>query len=606
MSELISLKMLNVEPHRAVDEATVEGLVRSIGEVGLLQPIVVDDQLNVIAGVHRVHAARRMGWMSIPAVEVKLDALHAELATIDENLVRNEGTALERAEQLKRRKEIYEEFHPETKHGGDHGNQHTGGKAAEANGNDCHLPPFAEDVAQKTGISDRTVRQYVKVAKDLAPEAKRVIEKSPIADSITDMEQLSRLPAEKQVEVAKRAVETGETVKRAAKSLKRAEQLEQVKAYVPPEGEYALIVRDPAWPYEDELDGSDAARGGTPYPTTPVEEICKQKIPAAKDCVLFLWVTNAHVIDGSAAKVLEAWGFTGKTMATWPKPKMGNGHWIRGQTEHVILATKGKPKVDLKNQTTLLPMWKPGKRPPGVDPHSAKPDEFFPWAAKLVPVPEEARLEMDSRTPRKGWVVSGAELPRCVGHDEIEGSCAFTGRVSKKGRCPSCTTRQAYIEQREKHGHPKRSKAPVGKPLAWEELQAKATELGWTVRNVTTMKDTYVLAKCARCRDTIKIDNHRRGVDPKYVAQMKEHEHLGKQTCVGFPVGSCDREGTALCYDCAQKESRAYRHSALKVDCPDCPSQKGALCNTGSGVVRVKPHQARKNAAERAKNGKRQ
>ena len=66
-----------------------------------------------MAGYHRLEACRELGWTSIPAVIVEFDDLHAEIAEIDENLVRNELTALERSEQFRRRKDVYEAIHPE-------------------------------------------------------------------------------------------------------------------------------------------------------------------------------------------------------------------------------------------------------------------------------------------------------------------------------------------------------------------------------------------------------------------------------------------------------------------------------------------------------------
>ncbi|MGH9811514.1 MAG: MT-A70 family methyltransferase [Candidatus Acidiferrales bacterium] len=212
------------------------------------------------------------------------------------------------------------------------------------------------------------------------------------------------------------AVKAGKvTLKQAERQIRKAAAVEAIKTYRPPEGKFALIVRDPAWPYADELSGSDAIRGGLPYPARTIEDICASVPPAADDCVLWLWVTNAHLLDGSALEVLRAWGFTPKTMATWPKPKMGVGRWLRGQTEHVILAVKGKPVVDLTSETTLLPSWPLGA-------HSEKPNEFFRVVAKLCPVAEGARLEMDATCERPGWVTSGAQGTSSVHSSVLTGS----------------------------------------------------------------------------------------------------------------------------------------------------------------------------------------
>ncbi len=63
---------------------------------------------------------------------------------------------------LARRKEIYLELHPETKNGGDRGNQHTGGKQSQ---NDT--VSFCQDTAKKTGKSKRTVERKASNGKKL-------------------------------------------------------------------------------------------------------------------------------------------------------------------------------------------------------------------------------------------------------------------------------------------------------------------------------------------------------------------------------------------------------------------------------------------------------
>jgi len=138
----------------------------------------------------------------IEANVVKLDSLHAELATIDENLVRNELTALERGEQLARRKQIYEALHPEARKG-------TAGAVAsnKAQGNRCNANEtvsFAEDVAKKTGLAPRTIQQDVQIATNLSDEAKAVIRETPLADRKRDLIAISRLPREEQKEAAER------------------------------------------------------------------------------------------------------------------------------------------------------------------------------------------------------------------------------------------------------------------------------------------------------------------------------------------------------------------------------------------------------------------
>jgi N6-adenosine-specific RNA methylase IME4 len=84
-----------------------------------------------------------------------------------------------------------------------------------------------------------------------------------------------------------------------------------------------------------------------------IAEICALSVVsvAHHDCVLWLWTTNQHMRE--AFSVLDAWGFQQKTILTWFKDQMGCGDWLRGQTEHCIMAVRGKPVVTLTNQTTL-------------------------------------------------------------------------------------------------------------------------------------------------------------------------------------------------------------------------------------------------------------
>ncbi len=130
-----------------------------------------------------------------------------------------------------------------------------------------------------------------------------------------------------------------------------------------------------------------------------VQEICELKVPAADDSVLWLWCTNAYLADGTAARVCKAWGFEPKTVLTWAKNKMGVGDWLRGQTEHAILATRGKPVRKGSAPSTLMHA--------DVAKHSAKPDKFYAEIAEMYP---GKKLEMFAIQPRDGWDQHGSEL----------------------------------------------------------------------------------------------------------------------------------------------------------------------------------------------------
>jgi len=60
--------------------------------------------------------------------------------------------------------------------------------------------------------------------------------------------------------------------------------------------------------------------------------------------------TNAHL--RVALDVVEAWGF--EYLLTWVKDRMGTGEWLREQTEHCILAIRGKPVFIHGSHTTVL------------------------------------------------------------------------------------------------------------------------------------------------------------------------------------------------------------------------------------------------------------
>jgi N6-adenosine-specific RNA methylase IME4 len=186
--------------------------------------------------------------------------------------------------------------------------------------------------------------------------------------------------------------------------LKIAKQAELIRAEPPPlpgNGPYRVGIVDVPWPYEVRSE-DPSVRGVRPYPTMTLEQI--RALPVAsimhEDSILWMWTTNLFMRHAYTA--LDAYGFAERSILTWDKGRFGNGDWLRGQTEHAILAVRGKPVVTLTNQSTLL-------RAPWRG-HSVKPPEFYNLVESLCPAPRYADLFSRYRHNER-WDCHGDEAP---------------------------------------------------------------------------------------------------------------------------------------------------------------------------------------------------
>jgi len=256
----------------------------------------------------------------------------------------------------------------------------------------------SEQVAAQFGVSGRHV-QRAKKLRQTAPQLLDAVKAgkmdlgTAVKASVLD-DELRRLVLG-QVSASEKPVD-GKQAVRAALRAQATSRIESEPAPLPA-GPFRVIVADPPWAYEKRKDDG-SHRAALTYPTMSTAEICAMPIRerAHEDCVLWLWTTNAFMRD--AFQVLDAWGFAEKTILTWAKDRMGTGDWLRGKTEHCILAVRGAPHVNLTNQTTLLTA-------PLRD-HSRKPDEFYALVETLCP---GSKLEVFARQQRPGWVAWGAE-----------------------------------------------------------------------------------------------------------------------------------------------------------------------------------------------------
>lgn len=192
---------------REVRPEDAKKLADSITQIGLLNPITITPNHTLIAGNHRLEAAKLLGWTRIECTICDVNGLLAELAEIDENFVRKNLSPIEFGDLLLRRKEIFEELHPETKatyEGGSfRGNQYENEVAADSA---ATSKSFVDDTAAKIGLSPRTVRERIQTARNLTPEAKDIIRSADTSITKTDALKLSRLEPSQQEDAAAQLV----------------------------------------------------------------------------------------------------------------------------------------------------------------------------------------------------------------------------------------------------------------------------------------------------------------------------------------------------------------------------------------------------------------
>lgn len=349
-------------------------LAGSISEIGLLHPVVVRPDGTLIAGERRLAACRSLGWSKVPATVVDIASIaRGELAenTQRKDFLLSEAVAIKRAvEEEERRlaKERQAKAGPAV------------GRGAKKNGSAKLAPAVKGKTRDKVATTAGKARTSLSKADAIISAAEAEPER--FGKLVEDMDRTGRVDGP-------------------FKRLKVMQQAEQIRREPPPlpsRGPYRVIVADPPWPYE--LRKEDPSHRAThPYPQMSMDQIRALDVGsiAHTDCILWLWTTNHHMRE--AFTVLDAWGFEHKTIVTWVKDRMGTGDWLRGQSEHCLMAVRGHPIVHLTNQTTVL--YGPLRA------NSQKPDEFYDLVESLCPAPRYAYLF--SREQREGWDMHGDE-----------------------------------------------------------------------------------------------------------------------------------------------------------------------------------------------------
>ena len=333
-------------------------LLADIEARGITTPLDVDGTV-VLDGRHRLKAARELGLSTVPVRAVVLDGETARDWLVKAAVLRRHLSDDQRAMMAA----LYAKQHPKPT-----------GRPKK------NVTPTGRNVLKKKqrAPGSTLAAGRMNVAPKRAEKAARVLKANPTLAA---------------------KVHRGEVkLAQAVRQVKQTETHSLAPTLEKPDGLFEVIVIDPPWQY-DRQPGDSGMRGEVDYATMTLEELKATTLPAAADCVLWLWTTNSFMRE--AYDLLDAWGFTPKTILTWDKVHMGLGSWLRNVTEHCLVAVQGHPIVTLTNQTTLI---RESRRE-----HSRKPEAFYALVESLCP---GRRYEHFSRASRPGWVGYGAESNR--------------------------------------------------------------------------------------------------------------------------------------------------------------------------------------------------
>ena len=185
---------------RTPKEEKVVELAESIENIGLLNPITLDQNNYLVCGYHRFSAYKLLGKTRIPAIHKDYSLVLAELAEIDENLKVSSLSKISQAEHIVRREELYEQLGLRTKSGFN-----------EENDGLISTTQLAEEI----GITNRAYRLKRQPAK-IVDDVKDELRDSKFAEVLMDMVKLSQQAPEVQRKISRLLIsEKCRTFKRA-------------------------------------------------------------------------------------------------------------------------------------------------------------------------------------------------------------------------------------------------------------------------------------------------------------------------------------------------------------------------------------------------------
>lgn len=238
----INISSIRLGPRlRPISHDHVAALAESIDVNGLQSPPVCREvdgadgpEYELISGAHRIAALKLLQHKTVLVVITEADDDRvARLLEIDENLIRHELNPLDRAVFLAERKDLYEELFPETRAQVAAGKGRQRQVSAEKSATNIMfaadldekskalaetVPCFAVSTSRMLGLTEKSIRRAVAIAKNLTDDAKTAVaqlEKTPAEGELFALSQLKPEQQEFCVAAIRRTEEPAKTLKEA-------------------------------------------------------------------------------------------------------------------------------------------------------------------------------------------------------------------------------------------------------------------------------------------------------------------------------------------------------------------------------------------------------
>jgi len=349
-------------------------LKESIADVGLYEPIVINQDKVLLDGHHRLKIIKELKKEKIP-VERKIfkNRLDEKIYVVSTNLARRHLFA---AMRIKLSRDILEfETQKRAQENLERDRNKKGQFTPVSSPEEKGLIPVHTDkiLAEKSGTSNATVYRARKVMDEGTQEEKQLMFSEEGKINTAYKKLVSRQDEEKP------PVETPPV----------------------PEKKYRCIIIDPPWEMEKiERDERPNQGKHLDYASMTLEDIEKlpiKKLAFEEGCHIYLWTTHKHLPD--AFDLFDSWGVKYQCLLTWVKPTgMTPFSWMYN-TEHVLFGRIGS--LQLQKLGIKLSFEESSRE------HSRKPDVFYDIVRQASPEP---RLDMFSRERREGYDSWGNEV----------------------------------------------------------------------------------------------------------------------------------------------------------------------------------------------------